>query len=97
MIYNEHFEKEEDQPIKGKKKLRLVDHELLTASPHTKKFCGEKWDRSAKLKYQQHTCKIFGCSKRIRTYCVCNKGMWMCQHCFSKHIIDMATTAKSGD
>lgn len=42
LIYDEFHEKEEDTPLKAKKKLRLVQHELLTAPPHAKRFCAEK-------------------------------------------------------
>ena len=60
LIYNESFEKEEDKLLKKERKLRLVPREFLTAPPHAKLFCAEKWDKSAHFKYQQYTCRQFG-------------------------------------
>ena len=62
LINNEFLENEEDKPLKGERKLRLVFHKFLTALPHAKKFCTGKWEKFENFKYQQYTCKQFGCS-----------------------------------
>ena len=97
LIYNEFFEKEDEKPTKEKRKIRLMEHELLTAPPHAKQFIYGKWDLSATFKYQQYTCKQYGCSRGISTYCVCDKGMWICQACFARHIIHHSIEDNSGD
>jgi len=60
-------------------------HVLMTAPPHAKKFRYQRWDCSAAAAYQQYACGE-RCGKKIRTYCACNPGAWLCYNCFPKHV-----------
>ena len=62
-------------------------HQLLTAPPHAKRWQNRRWDTSASFKYQQYVCKNH-CGKRIRTYCACSPGQWLCYNCFGEHCRD---------
>ena len=62
-------------------------HQLLTAPPHAKLWKNRRWDTSASFKYQQYVCKN-RCGKRIRTYCACSPGHWLCYNCFGDHCRD---------
>ena len=50
------------------------------------------WDATAKKfkrthqKYQKTRCKNFlQCKKKVRTYCNCTKGLFLCVECFTEH------------
>ena len=58
---------------------------LETAPPYAVSWTGTKWE-FLKCKYPQHVCKTLGCQKRIRTYCRCMVGHWMCPTCVGIHI-----------
>ena len=41
-------------------------------------------------KHPQHLCKTVGCNKRIRTYCKCMNGFWLCPACIGMNIAQAA-------
>ena len=57
-------------------------------------FCGA-WDgattqfKKASQKYQKHRCRNFSvCKQKTRTYCNCNKGVFLCNQCFADHKVN---------
>ena len=67
---------------------RQSEHKLETAPRHASIFNGRRWKCSANLPYQQYKCKGTSgkkCKKRIRTYCSCDIGAWMCRDCHVLH------------
>ena len=48
-------------------------------------WTGTEWTRLNTM-YAQHVCRTFNCNRRIRTYCRCNVGHWMCSICIGIHI-----------
>jgi hypothetical protein len=56
-----------------------------TAPPYASLWTGmERLYLSSK--HGQHTCRMIKCQKRIRTYCRCMIGHWMCPTCIGIHI-----------
>ena len=88
MINNDYLKKEEAQDEKRAKRKITSDHELETAPPNASKFMSGKWVCEAKQKHQQYRCTWDGCKKRIRTYCSCSPGVWICNSCWVDHIRD---------
>jgi hypothetical protein len=89
LIYNEDLDS--DSPRRGKRKRDSNnEHELLTAPPHAQNFSSGKWTCRAKDKYQRYICKGNGCDRRVRTYCKCSQGHWMCVSCFGNHLLLMS-------
>ena len=95
LIYNDFLEK--DVTCGVRKRKRHSEHELCTAPPHAKKITHENWDTSSKCRYQQFICKSPNCTKRVRTYCSCDPTTWICQSCFTGHMVEIATTDESGN
>jgi hypothetical protein len=60
-----------------------------TAPVYATSWNGTEW-RYLAGKYPQHFCKTVGCNKRIRTYCRCMKGYWLCPACIGMHIAQVA-------
>lgn len=56
-----------------------------TAPPHASSWTGTEW-QFLSSKYGQHVCRTIKCKKRIRTYCRCMIGHWMCPPCIGIHI-----------
>ena len=56
-----------------------------TAPRYAGHWTGTEWTKLATM-YPQHICRTFNCTKRIRTYCRCNIGFWMCSICIGIHI-----------
>jgi hypothetical protein len=81
---------EEETPRRSKQKRVVQVHTLELAPPHGQQFSNGKWVGRTKQRYQQFTCKSKGCTKKIRTYCSCDPGFWMCTACHNNHIIEMA-------
>jgi hypothetical protein len=53
-------------------------HTLMTARPnHAKVYRNRQWTCNAVAKHQQYKC-TYGCGKKIRTYCACSPGRWVC-------------------
>jgi hypothetical protein len=60
-----------------------------TAPVYATSWNGTEWHYLSS-KYPQHFCKTVGCNKRIRTYCKCMKGFWLCPACIGMHIAQVA-------
>ena len=60
-------------------------HQLITAAAHARKWSGGAWICDAKFQYQQYFCSM-KCKKKIRTYCVCDPGSWLCKDCLVAHV-----------
>ena len=58
---------------------------LETAPAYASTWTGTEWEYLSG-KYSQHICRSFKCQKRIRTYCRCMIGHWMCPTCVGIHI-----------
>jgi hypothetical protein len=56
-----------------------------TAPLHAGAWTGSEWEYR-QTPYPQYQCKTFNCRKRVRTYCRCNKGHWLCSVCIGIHI-----------
>ena len=61
-------------------------HRLMTASIHMRRYQNWRWICTEKLAYQKYNC-IFKCEKKIRTYCVCAPGVWICSDCNVQHVL----------
>jgi hypothetical protein len=69
-------------------------HTLMTAPNHAKHYLNRQWTCTAVAK--QWTCTVvakhqrykctYGCGKKIRTYCACTPGRWVCYQCFPEHV-----------
>jgi hypothetical protein len=60
-------------------------HTLMTAPNHAKHYRNQQWTCTAVAKHQQYKC-TYGCGKKIRTYCACTPGRWVCYQCFPEHV-----------
>lgn len=58
---------------------------LETAPAYASRWTGTEWEYLSG-KYSQHVCRTYKCQKRIRTYCRCMIGHWMCPTCVGIHI-----------
>ena len=61
-------------------------HKLKAAPHHTRKWSGGAWICDANQRYQQYFCSM-KCRKRVRTYCACNPGSWLCADCLPAHVL----------
>ena len=48
-------------------------------------WTGSEWTQLTTM-YAQHICRTYGCKRRIRTYCQCRIGNWLCPTCIGIHI-----------
>lgn len=62
------------------------EHILEKAPPFALKYAFGDWMKSEKERYPQRHCTDEGCTKRIRTYCRCSPGIWLCTEHHSKHV-----------
>ena len=65
-------------------------HQLMKAPPHAKKYARGRWVCTAKLHYQNYPCTFKNCGdppKRVKTYCSCHIGKWICQYCHAAHVL----------
>ena len=60
-------------------------HQLLTAPKNAKSYRNWRWDCTATAPYQQYKCRK-NCTKKVRTYCACTPGEWLCYNCFPDHV-----------
>ena len=97
LINNSFLEDQMTCGLERRKRKRTPDHDLVVAPKKAKKIKCGKWECTAKQTYQQYTCSAYGCTKRVRTYCVCSPGNWLCQPCHSNHIVWCATSEESGN
>jgi hypothetical protein len=56
-----------------------------TAPRFAGQWTGTEWTQLATM-YPQHVCKTYNCTRRIRAYCRCEIGFWMCPTCIGIHI-----------
>ena len=59
---------------------------LETAPAYASSWTGTEWEYLSGKYSQQHVCRTYKCQKRIRTYCRCMIGHWMCPTCVGIHI-----------
>ena len=65
-------------------------HQLMKAPPHATKYARGRWVCTAKLRYQNYPCTFKNCGnppKRVKTYCSCHIGKWICQYCHAAHVV----------
>ena len=107
LIDNDHWKEEQERKVshsdnRRRKKHKQYhnhhfSHQLLTAPAHASFFTENKWHCNNKTKYPQFVCKAAGCKKRIRTYCSCFEGQWMCNEHFLIHLQKEVTNDCSGN
>ena len=96
-IYNPYYKEITDVCIRVSKRRRMDDkHDLETAPKFAMKFEGEvdgelKWKKSLKQEYPQRLCATSGCKKRVRTFCTCSPGVWLCKKCHHSHVSEVFT------
>ena len=69
-----------------RKKRKLVSHDPLKIPNFCGKFQNGQWTPVA-TKWLQQLCH--GCSMRTRTYCSCNKSVYMCITCYAEHVSEV--------
>lgn len=95
LIENPMLEGEKETATQNVRRLRST-HQLITAPKHANRWDGRGWKKEAKFPYQQFTCKGADgekCTKRghkIRTYCSCTPGKWMCKDCHIVHWLNLS-------
>ena len=62
--------------------------DVVHAPPHAREYRNRKWTCDAKHRNQQYTCKVKGCSTKVRSCCACSLGYWMCTTHIVKHAIN---------
>ena len=62
-------------------------HSLLMAPKHARNYKNRRWICDAKCAYQQYRCSMH-CGKRIRTFCACSPGVWICTACHVNHVLN---------
>jgi hypothetical protein len=92
LIYNRFVDDDGAVEVSRGRKRKVVDHTLLRAPPHARRWTGDGWDTSAKSRYQQYICGTPHCKAQVRTYCRCDPGTWMCADCLVDHVVDGVTT-----
>jgi hypothetical protein len=70
-------------------------HELRMAPKHASKYVNRRWVTDAPQMYQQHRCTTLGCKKRVRTFCTCTPGMWLCNGWHTNHCIRVQYNSES--
>lgn len=87
LINNDHYRRERPGSVvrESRRLKRTREHTLCTAPPGAKRFKGaDQWEFGA-TKYNQLTCTTTCCPRRVRTYCSCSPGVWLCQNCHENH------------
>ena len=75
------------QPAKRLKVNSFYDEHFLERAPvFATQFVNGDWKFSESEKYPQRFCRGKGCKKRIRTYCRCSKGYWLCNEHHAEHL-----------
>ena len=57
---------------------------------------GTEWTMLSTM-YAQQVCRTLHCNKRIRTYCRCKVGYWLCSVCIGRHIASTDNDNGVGD
>ncbi len=60
-------------------------HRIQTAPNHAKGYRNRQWICTPVARHQQYRC-TYGCGKKIRTYCACTPGRWVCVQCYPEHV-----------
>ena len=68
----------------------LVVHNVAKCLPFTLRWNGRMFEMTSQFRYYQFTCKSRGCKKRVRTYCVCTPGEWLCSLHWRAHLLEAA-------
>ena len=63
---------------------QIIGHKLVSV-PAFKKFKGATL---VDCKSRYPTWKCCELNSRVRTYCICSPGSYMCKECFTQHVID---------
>jgi hypothetical protein len=66
-------------------------HRLEKAPNHALKWHNRQWVLTAKYCYQTHRCSTPGCTMRCRTFCSCEKGVWLCKRCHWEHLYNIGS------
>jgi hypothetical protein len=81
-------------PIRERKRSREsldMEHKLMTKPTYT-----GSWEETVKCFKEVSTeylkQKCYSCSRKIRTYCSCDKGTPMCSVCYGVHMHDVHNT-----
>lgn len=68
------------------------EHTLKRAPNFARIYRNRQWECTAVRQYQQYKCRS-NCRRKIRTYCACAPGIWMCGPCHVNHCIEVNTDA----
>ena len=72
------------------KRVRMeLDHDDAVAPQYEKNHNGS-WILTDKCALQRKTCATPGCSERMRSFCTCFIGQWMCVKCYGNHRKEVA-------
>ena len=84
-VYSSHKSDEEENSknIGGKRRKRVEEHVLCKIPARHGKWNGKMF-RPMKQSYQKYRCS-YGCGSMIRTYCICDKSLMLCNECYSIH------------
>ena len=84
-------EKNVNKKRKSRRMIAKQEHCMETAPFFAQNFVAGKWICTSPSQYAKHRCKTKNCQKRVRTYCACSVGVWMCKDCFGNHCAAEAT------
>ena len=65
-------------------------HQLMVAPLKATKYINGRWKCNAKQPHQNYPCSFKQCGtppKRIKTYCSCCPGKWICKFCHAGHVV----------
>ena len=68
----------------------LVVHNVAKCPPFTLHWNDPMFEITSQFRYNQFTCKSRGCKKRVKTYCVCTPGEWLCSLHWCAHLLEAA-------
>ena len=85
MMENEDYKKAKDIYERETliRRKRVEDHELCKIPAGRGKWNGTCF-RKVKMEYQKYKC-AYGCGSMIRTYCICDRALMLCNECYSLH------------
>ena len=66
-------------------------HQLQTAPHNALKYRNRQWVQTASYRYQTFRCTTPACKRRIRTFCSCEKGVWLCTPCHGDHLFNLGS------
>ena len=77
-------------PQRSKRKAGEINaHNFTNAPPYDKNNYQQEMEKSAKCKYQQYVCRGVRCKKLVRTYFIFSVGEWLCQSCYTDHVLSV--------